>query len=527
MLFKIDEVSKGNEILWRKDKNILFYKLKKFINNKINIEDDFFIKNFFKDKKNYELSLKQYIIQKYINVFFNYELTRSLSKNKKFSYGLPKEILKIYEDDIIKINFFISNLKFLKIVIIDLLRGISYFFKIIFNFNNKIIKKNYDKKFFFHSFNKVSIRNKLNLEKNSLFEWFIKINKENFSDDNILISHSDMQKKKFTYNNIQIAYDKYFPIKFDGLKNFYKFVSNFFIIFFINIKDIAFFNWKSSILFSEKVMYLNFHYGNKKEVYNEYFFNNSEWLYRPLWSYAAEIKKSDISMIYYSINDLPTEDISGYENEKNYLRIFHHHEIMTWTKYYAWTEDHKKHLNYVLNENFQKKIDVKGYFIMETGKEFDPGNQKKIICCFPITPIDEVVNVINQRHSNYLTFESCKAFISDIVKHFEQFDIKVFFKLKRNFNDQSNEDYKNFYLNLQTKKEFINLDPETDVEEIIDKSDLIISAPFTSVSTVSKIKGKKTIYYDPTGTLNKPNHNKAAYNVPIIFDLKTINLNDI
>ena len=80
---------------------------------------------------------------------------------------------------------------------------------------------------------------------------------------------------------------------------------------------------------------------------------------------------------------------------------------------------------------------------------------------------------------------------------------------------------------MQTKKEFINLDPETDVEEIIDKSDLIISAPFTSVSTVSKIKGKKTIYYDPTGTLNKPNHNKAAYNVPIIFDLKTINLNDI
>ena len=112
---------------------------------------------------------------------------------------------------------------------------------------------------------------------------------------------------------------------------------------------------------------------------------------------------------------------------------------------YAWMRS-RNHLNYVLNENLPKQILVKGYFILETGKKFQPIDQKKTITCFPITPIDPVINVINQRHSNYLTFESCKLFIKNIVQYFEKLNVKVYFKLKRNFNNQSNNDYKIFII---------------------------------------------------------------------------------
>ncbi len=525
MQFKLEEVFNGNKLLWNKDKNILFTKLKKFINTKIEVKNDFFIKKYFKDKNIYEISLKQFIIQKSINIFFNYELTKSLTKKKTFSYPLPSEILKIYQDEIIKVNFFLSNLKLIKFLFTELIRGTYIFFKIFLSigFNEN---KNFYKKFFFHSFTKVFLREKINLKKNSLFEWFLRDNEYIFKNNHILISHSDKNKKKYEEKNFQISYNQLLPVPIKSIKNKLKFLLNFLIILFINLKDIFILNWKSSILFAEKVIYLNFHYCNKIELYDEYFFNNSEWLYKPLWTYKAEQRDSNISMIYYSINDLPTEDISKYKNEKEYLRIFHHHEIMTWQRYYAWTEDHKNHLNYVLNENLPKQILVKGYFILETGKEFQPIEQKKTITCFPITPIDPVINVINQRHSNYLTFDSCKLFIKNIVQYYEKLNIKVYFKLKRNFNNQSNDDYKNFYNKMLEQGKFFNLDPETDIEEIIEKSDLIISAPFTSVSTVSKIKGKKTIYYDPTKSLNKPNHQKAAYNVPIIFDLKDLDLND-
>ena len=39
MQFKLEEVFNGNKLLWNKDKNILFTKLKKFINTKIEVKN--------------------------------------------------------------------------------------------------------------------------------------------------------------------------------------------------------------------------------------------------------------------------------------------------------------------------------------------------------------------------------------------------------------------------------------------------------------------------------------------------------
>ena len=41
---------------------------------------------------------------------------------------------------------------------------------------------------------------------------------------------------------------------------------------------------------------------NDNDLAREYFFNNSTWLYKLLWSYKAEKKGADVSLYYYSTN---------------------------------------------------------------------------------------------------------------------------------------------------------------------------------------------------------------------------------
>ena len=68
----------------------------------------------------------------------------------------------------------------------------------------------------------------------------------------------------------------------------------------------------------------------------------------------------------------------------------------------------------------------------------------------------------------------------------------------------------------------IKIVKDISAESVIDCSDIVISLPFTSTSTIAQIKGKKTIYYDPSGKVESTTHSLSE-DIQIINNKENLN----
>ena len=79
--------------------------------------------------------------------------------------------------------------------------------------------------------------------------------------------------------------------------------------------------------------------------------------------------------------------------------------------------------------------------------------------------------------------------------------LNIVIKMKRIYQNIHPE-YLN-YLKKISKSKNIKFISEISPEEIINHSDLIVSIPFTSPAIISYRQNKNTLFYDPSGKLNK------------------------
>jgi hypothetical protein len=95
--------------------------------------------------------------------------------------------------------------------------------------------------------------------------------------------------------------------------------------------------------------------------------------------------------------------------------------------------------------------------------------------------------------------EFVSEFLSDLKNKSFNSDVKFLYKPKYALINYS-EDYRTLITSLQDfmGKRFIVLDPYVRVGDIIEKSDLVISFPYTSTKRFAEFYGKKSRYYVPT-----------------------------
>ena len=67
---------------------------------------------------------------------------------------------------------------------------------------------------------------------------------------------------------------------------------------------------------------------------------------------------------------------------------------------------------------------------------------------------------------------------------------------------------------LNTRLNYIEVDPNIDALHVIKKTTACISLPFTSTALIAKEEGKPSVYYDPTGTLQIDD--RAAHGILIL-----------
>ena len=91
-------------------------------------------------------------------------------------------------------------------------------------------------------------------------------------------------------------------------------------------------------LFTESI---NLHYVNalKREALAEdYFFHNSNWYYKPLWTFEVENKGASVSLYYYSTN-MENIQFNNYKKNENFGL-----KIMTWNNFIVWDQQQEDYL---------------------------------------------------------------------------------------------------------------------------------------------------------------------------------------
>ena len=262
--------------------------------------------------------------------------------------------------------------------------------------------------------------------------------------------------------------------------------------------------WWYGLLYYESVLLHYVSIFNEKDLAREYFFSNSTWLIKPLWSYEAEMKGSDVSLYYYSTN----MEIFKWRYQRKDSVIL---KIMQWKKFIVWDKQQRCFLKrYCPQADYQV---VGSIDFVDSSTIFSPNGSGFKIAVFDVTPSRSVFHTsfglaIAPYWSDKLTLQ----FFNDIGEIVDHNKVNLFWKQKR-IVDRTRIN-KGFMRkrDLIINKYFSAVDPDVSAKRLIGELDAVISIPFTSPAIIGKELGKPSVYYDPSGSIVKKN----SHSIPVL-----------
>ena len=416
---------------------------------------------------------------------FSSQLAISLHEDKTFYYPLPKEWLDIVSNNGIKTNFTLSRVLFFLSSIVFFVSDILKIILIAISKNINLDKNNRTIVYVPDIPNISFQENYLDPKYNFLF-WlkdFLDIkNKVTFIHNNIKIIDKNLQ-------DIEIKYAKFFLLNNLNLYERFLFILYIFKALILSLNYIIKGNF--NFFYSLKDLYLAYcvkKFSSKSP--NFVIFHSGNCLIRPWWTFLVEEKNyKKVYTAFYSVNHFP-----HYSYDKKYSGI----RLMTWNNYIFWTIEQKHWLEKI--NNYDKEYSIVGYFPF-FGRNLDFDKNKRILSIFPVTPYDKkYLHKDMPEQPYYWSAKNCIKFLEDIILCVEDLDFEIYIKLKR-YNPNADIRYMDLIKKLENHKNIKIINSDISPISLIDKSDLIISPPFSSTSFIAKYFNKPTIYYDSTNNL--------------------------
>ena len=437
-------------------------------------------------------SIKQRLYQLLINLDFNKKILNFFDNKKKVLHPLPSEWIKLLKKRGVKVSLF-SYVMFQLFKVKVILKSLKI---IILALNFKEIKIP-DKFYYVHNINKDILQK----DNNNFFLWIDKFFNENIN----ILTHNYFKKDNFENGKFKILKYDIFQIK--SIKIFLK------IFLFYIKKSVEFLLYNSLIIIIlDELIKLEIISINKIPLPNRVLIDNSDIIFKPLWTYYLEDQKCDCNVFFYSTNNSPIIFETQYQNQMSDL-ITHGWELMNWKKYLVWNLNQ---MNFFINyfkiekENFT----IAGPIPYEGGKIFNIKSKKKIISVFDVSPFEYSYYKNMCLPSYYYSFENLKKFYDDLCKITNKLDVTLIFKIKR-ISKYTDKNYVNYINKLKKLGYRINEDYSS--FELIKSSEKVISMPFSSPSIIAKYYNIKSVFFDPTDKLIFLNKNKLFnYDIDIL-----------
>jgi len=419
-----------------------------------------------------------------------------LQPNKRVVCVVPPLWIDVIESHGIKVNRFLSRLYFFMESIMYMAHGIRVYINVILE--GFCSKSKVESKVNAHLVrlvpNNLPKSRKENQTKN-IFNWFKnnydnKIDKKfSFSITEPIINYPSFLKNIIIKNDI-------YPLSFQEKLKF--FIEGLGLIF-VGIIDLINKNKVVPIMLSELLLMKKAKLKPSSSLAQEYLFHNTTWVYRPLWTYAAEQKGAKITLYFYSTNnECPIID-------NDLPPIFHPYKVMKWPNYLVWNEAQADFVKRCDKSEPLVKIVGPIYFSDNLEKKFVV--QKRAICVFDVSPVRKSIMASLGFPFDYYCFLVSKDFLQIISDVAQKNNFIILFKQKR-FNPNLDKGYTSLLEKLNHNKSFKVINSDINAYHLIKDSKAVISMPFTSTHLIAQELDIPSIYFDPTNRIKQRSYKK-------------------
>jgi polysaccharide biosynthesis PFTS motif protein len=456
-----------------------------------------------------ELILRQYLMVKIIGLKFNETILCSVTKpNEKIAYPLPNQWIKILQQNGIKVSEIKSHFLFftlcLKMIFIGIGYGLYLSINSLLKLRDEKVSNQKNGIVYFDSLSASCISNKPN--DNNIISWYLQY--KNRLKNVEFIFHSVKNMDNVLVDNVNVNFYSKAIVLFGSIKSIIYYLG-----WIIKSTIIALFNllcgkWWNVIIYHEASKAASVKMQKPQFLANQYLFHNSNWLYRPLWTYEAEIKGSEIIFYFYSTNCE-----SFVQKGKKFIQA-NNWQLINWPKYLVWDK---------YQSDFIKRFDMNSPVIDIVGPIWFSSSQylgidilsKNTIAVFDVQPMRDSFYQTLGSDFNYYVPRTSNSFINDIYEATRNSDFQLFFKRKRDIGKYAHSSYLQNLEKFKSQTNFIFIDPNVDASKIIENCFAVISMPFTSTAIIGKLKGKPSVYYDPHGRVIK--NDPAAHGIEVLI----------
>lgn len=241
----------------------------------------------------------------------------------------------------------------------------------------------------------------------------------------------------------------------------------------------------------------------------DYLFHFSGTMYRPLWTYAAEQKGARIVCYFYSISEQP-KLTSGYEPQK------FEWGCASWPLYLVWDDYQEAQLRRDLGD--EPEIQVVGPIWFSAGPaQFDllpravavfDVEAYRLASHFPFTTTGDYIAA----HSDF-----SERFLRDVQQALAENGFSMAFKKKREIGNRGRKRYKRLMQEIADNANVAVVQPIVSPVQLIEKCAGMISMPFTSTALYLRERNIPSVYYDPTGWIQRDD--RAAHGIPVLIGI--------
>jgi polysaccharide biosynthesis PFTS motif protein len=220
------------------------------------------------------------------------------------------------------------------------------------------------------------------------------------------------------------------------------------------------------------------------------YYNNSAYIFRPLWTYLAEKKGVLVAFYFYSTN---IELLNGSMN--------YGWDIATWTKYLVWDIYQKTFLDKY--SPLAVDTEVVGPVYLDDIPGNCPVLPERSVAVFDVQPVrSSFYAQLGLDTEYYIPKISCK-FLQDINKAAVDTGFKVILKRKREIGRLAHPKYRKQIEILSHSEQVKEVDASMSPYKILGKVKGVICMPFTSVAHYAVEVGLPAVFYDPSEMLDK------------------------
>lgn len=265
-------------------------------------------------------------------------------------------------------------------------------------------------------------------------------------------------------------------------------------------------NWWPALMLGEAAKAAQVRFQEPALLARDYLFHNSNWIYRPVWTYVAERKGARIIFYFYSTN------CEKFKCAGAYPSLAYGWQVMTWPRYIVWDEYQAVFIRRAVGVAAQ--IDIVGSISFSSGNQVPENLPARCIAVFDVQPMRDAVYQPLGIDFEYYVPWNANQFLFDIQEAALMSGHAMVLKRKRDVGSRTHPRYIHTIRLLSNSRNYLEVNPDISARALINKCGAVISAPFTSTALIARELGKPSVYYDPNGVCEKGD--KAAHGVEIL-----------